>query len=81
MTKAASASSVQHIVFQEGIDAIEDAAQRLRRLEQQLAAIVPSWSMAPVLEAYQAMRDASFLLSAAQCRRQEAAGGGSGDRP
>jgi transposase len=46
------------------IDAIEDAAQRLRRLEGQLAAVVPSWSMAPVVEAYQAMRGASFLVPA-----------------
>jgi transposase len=53
----------QQIVFQEAIDAIEDAAQRLRRLEQQLALIVPGWSMAPVLEAYQAMRGASFLVA------------------
>ena len=44
----------QQIVFQKGIDAIEDAMQRLRRLEQQLALIVPSWSMAPVVAAYQA---------------------------
>ena len=53
----------QQIVFQEWIDAIEDAVQRLRRLEHQLAAIVPSWSMAPVVEAYQAMRGASFLVA------------------
>jgi len=53
----------QQIVFQEGIDAIEDAAQRLRRLETQLATIVPSWSMAPVVAAYQAMRGASFLVA------------------
>src|SRR6201998_2857273 len=44
----------EQIVFQEGIDAIEDAVQRLRRLEKQLALIVPDWSMAPVVEAYQA---------------------------
>lgn len=36
--------AAQQIVFQEGIDAIEDALQRLRRLEKQLAVIVPSWS-------------------------------------
>ena len=29
--------AAQQIVFQEGIDAIEDALQRLRRLEEQLA--------------------------------------------
>ena len=55
--------TAQQIVFQEGIDAIEDATQRLRRLEQQLAAIVPSWSMAPAVAAYQAMRGASFLVA------------------
>ena len=44
--------AAQQIVFQEGIDAIEDAVQRLRRLEKQLALIVPEWSMAPVVEAY-----------------------------
>ena len=32
-------------------------------LEQQLAAIVPSWSMAPAVAAYQAMRGASFLVA------------------
>ena len=53
----------QQIVFQEGIDTIEDALQRLRRLEKQLALIVPEWSMAPVVEAYQAMRGASFLVA------------------
>jgi transposase len=53
----------QQIVFQEGIDAIEDSLQRLRRLEKQLALIVPEWSMAPVVEAYQAMRGASFLVA------------------
>ena len=33
--------AAQQIVFQEAIDAIEDALQRLRRLEKQLALIVP----------------------------------------
>jgi len=55
--------AAQQIVFQEGINAIEDSLQRLRRLEKQLALIVPEWSMAPVVEAYQAMRGASFLVA------------------
>ena len=55
--------AAQQIVFQEGVDAIEDALQRVRRLEKQLALIVPEWSMAPVVEAYQAMRGASFLVA------------------
>jgi len=53
----------QQIVFQEGVDAIEDAMRRLRRVDEQLASIVPSWSMAPVVEAYQAMRGTSFLVA------------------
>jgi transposase len=57
------AHPAQQIVFQDGIDAIADALARLQRLEAQLLAIVPSWSMAPVVEAYQAMRGASFLVA------------------
>lgn len=55
--------AAQQIVFQEKLEAIEDAAQRLRRLDEQLTVIVPTWSMAPVVEAYQAMRGASFLVA------------------
>ena len=55
--------TAQQIVFQEKIDAIEDAAQRLHRLDEQLRAVVPTWSMAPLVEAYQAMRGASFLVA------------------
>ena len=65
--------AAQQIVFQEAIDAIKDALQRLRRLDKQLALIVPDWSMAPVVEAYQAMRVASFLVAvtfAAKDRRR-----------
>ena len=51
------------IVFQEGIDAIEESLQRLRRVEKQLGLVVPEWSMAPVVEACQAMRGASFLVA------------------
>ena len=53
----------QQIVFQDAVDAIDDAAARLRRLDAQVAAIVPSWSMAPVVEAYQAMRGVSFVVA------------------
>lgn len=57
------AHPAQQIVFQDAIEAIEEALARLRRLEQQLVVIVPSWSMAPVVEAYQALRGASFLVA------------------
>jgi transposase len=63
LAKQAFAHPAQQIVFQEAIDAIAEADQRLRRLEQQVAQIVPSWSMAPVVQAYQAMRGASFIVA------------------
>jgi transposase len=63
LSRQAFEHAAQQIVFQEKIDAIEDAAQRLRRLDEQLALIVPTWSMAPVVEAYQALRGASFLVA------------------
>src|SRR6266404_7536447 len=53
----------QQIVFQDAVDAIEDAAARLRRLDEQVVAIVPSWSMAPVVEAYKAMHGVSFVVA------------------
>ena len=53
----------QQIVFQDAVATIEDAIERLRRLEEQLAAIVPKWSMAPLVAAYQAMRGVSFLVA------------------
>jgi len=53
----------QQIVFQDAINAIEDSVTRRRSLDQQLTAVVPSWSMAPVIAAYQAMRGVSFLVA------------------
>jgi transposase len=53
----------QQIVFQDAVAAIEDAIERLRRLEQQLTDVVPRWSMAPLVAAYQAMRGVSFLVA------------------
>jgi transposase len=63
LARQAFEHTAQQIVFQEGVDAIEDAAKRLHRFDEQLAAVVPTWSMAPVIEAYQAMRGASFLVA------------------
>lgn len=53
----------QRIVLQEAIDAVQDAAARVDRLDQSLAEIVPDWSMAPVVAACQAMRGMSFIAA------------------
>jgi hypothetical protein len=57
------AHPAQYLVLREYRQAIEDAETRLQRLEQQIAELVKSWSMAPVIEAYQAMRRAAFLTA------------------
>jgi len=51
------------IVMQEYRHTIDDAETRLDRLEGQLAEVVPQWSIAPVVEAFQAMRGVGFLAA------------------
>ena len=53
----------QHIVLTEYRIAIEDAEVRLERLTQQVTERVPSWSMAPLIAAYQALRGVAFLTA------------------
>ena len=43
--------------------AIEDAEARLERLSQQVREIVPTWSMAPLVTAYQALRGVAFMTA------------------
>jgi transposase len=45
----------QQIVLQDDIHTVEDAQARLERLERQIEELLPAWSMAPVVEAVQAM--------------------------
>lgn len=49
------------IVLQEYIHAVDDAAARLARIEDQIRTLIPIWSLAPVVEAIQAMRGVSFI--------------------
>lgn len=51
------------IVLAEYVQAIEDAGVRLDRLTKQIAEIVPTWSMAPVVAAYQAMRGVALITA------------------
>jgi transposase len=53
----------QHLVLAEYRQAIADAETRLERLTRQVAELVPSWSMAPVVAAYQALRGVAFLTA------------------
>jgi len=52
-----------HIVLAEYRQAIEDAEVRLERLTRQVTETAASWSMAPVVDAYQAMRGVAFMTA------------------
>jgi transposase len=53
----------QYLVLAEYRQAIADAEERLQRLSKQVAELVPTWSMAPVIAAYQAMRGVACLTA------------------
>jgi transposase len=53
----------QYLVLQEYRQAIEEAETRLKRLDQHIAEAIPSWSMAPVIAAYQALRGVALLTA------------------
>lgn len=55
--------SAQQIVLQDYIHAVEDGEARLARLERQIEELLPSWSMAPVVEAVQAMRGVGLIVA------------------
>jgi transposase len=52
-----------YIVLTEYRQAIADAEVRLGRLTQQVTEIVATWSMAPVITAYQALRGVGFMTA------------------
>ncbi|MBV9789221.1 MAG: IS110 family transposase [Chloroflexi bacterium] len=54
----------QRLAFQEMLNAVRAVRDRLDRLEAALLEIVPSWTMAPVVAAFQAMRGVQFLTAA-----------------
>src|SRR4051794_15238567 len=63
LARGAGLHPAQQIVFQDQVDAVADAQARLERLDRQLTDVVPTWSMAPVVAAFQAMRGVSFLVA------------------
>jgi transposase len=53
----------QQITFQEYVTAIDDAAERVARLTNQIAELLPAWRMSPVVEAMQAMRGVALITA------------------
>lgn len=54
----------QQVVFQEYLHAIKETTDRVARLTKQIEALVPSWRMAPVVKAQQALRGVSLIVAA-----------------
>jgi len=50
-----------YIVIEENLAAIRDSLDRLNRVEQQIARLLPNWTLAPVVQALQAMRGVSII--------------------
>ena len=53
----------QQIVLQDDIHAVEEAEARRDRLTGQIEELLPRWSMAPVVEALQAMRGVALIVA------------------
>jgi len=57
------AHPAQRLAFQEMLKAVQATVERLDRLEAALIEIVPDWTMAPVVSAFQAMRGVQFMTA------------------
>lgn len=53
----------QQVVFQEYIHAIKETTDRVERLTNQIETLVPTWRMAPVVSALQALRGVSIIVA------------------
>jgi transposase len=56
--------AVHHIVLEDCIAAVEAATERRDRLEAHIAAVLPDWSLAPVVRALQALRGLALVAAA-----------------
>jgi transposase len=57
------AHQAQQIVLEDQITTVEAATERRRRLTEEIEALVPSWSLAPVVTALQALRGVAFIVA------------------
>ncbi len=58
------AHPAQQMAFQEYVNAVEQSEERVARLTEQIRLLLPHWRLAPVVEAFQAMRGVSLLVAA-----------------
>jgi transposase len=63
LAEQAFAHPAHHTALQEALNAARGAAEQVKRLEAALVEIVPTWSIAPVVGAFQAMRGFGFVAA------------------
>jgi transposase len=63
LAKVVCPTPAQQVVFQEGVRAVDEQVDRLQRLEDELRALAPTWRLAPVVEALQALRGVQWLVA------------------
>jgi transposase len=63
LAEVVCATPTQQIVFQAYVRAVNEHAERLQRLEQELCEQVKTWRLAPVVEALQALRGVQFTVA------------------
>lgn len=56
--------SAQQIAFQNYLNAMDQANDRKEAIERQIVALLPEWSLAPVVEALQALRGIALVIAA-----------------
>lgn len=52
----------QHVAFEEYCEAVREATRRVERLDQQVHDLLPTWSMAPIVQALTAHRGVSQVV-------------------
>jgi len=57
------AHPAQRLAYQEMLNAVRATTERIGRLDAALIEIVPDWTMAPVVSAFQAMRGVQFVTA------------------
>ena len=57
------AHPAQRLAFQEMLNTVRSVAERINRLDTALLEIVPAWTMAPVVAAFQAMRGVGLVTA------------------
>ena len=62
--KLTFAHPAQHLAHEEMLQRIEHAAALYDRLKQAIAELLPQWSLAPVVQAIQALRGVSLIVAA-----------------